>query len=553
MRYNQDSNISSLTIETPPQPPSVLGGFSAPLLNNTTPGYSTDTGSFYSPASHIYSGIDVRSQRLSSNSTSSTGMAHANRSAALPNPAYNVRDLYSGPRPSFGRATEHTRSPSFAAPLRRHPLSPTPSPNIGFTSPVRMDASQYGKSAGSHIPPLMAMTTNGQLVYGDSGTHVKIDIHGTIDKGFFMSEGDWTCYRRNYFSCICSYSLSPYYQNTTMQYAPNGSSTSYQVFGFAMSISAVVSDSDSHTIDLVQHTPKRDKGPVQKPEKVRLTPKQPQQTPHPLLYTDPHNMGSASRPLYENSYGQSAQGSYPSEHTFERIQFKQATANNGKRRAAQQYYHLVVELYADVGTQAQDQFMKIAQRKSAKMIVRGRSPGHYQTERRGSTSSGPGGSSGMGGYSGSQVLGSEYGTSGSSMLSGTYTSGGAYDPRPGHYGTTRHHELPTEPIIPAEEAKAIDTTKEYQYYPATIYEGADSRHGVEMFSHRGEPEHLMHSAAANIDSTASKVKHEYDGPLPSLFYNPGNAYYPRSCSRFEGKPTSAGYYPTMPTMLPQSG
>ncbi|KAI2623517.1 p53-like transcription factor [Hypomontagnella submonticulosa] len=484
-------------------------------------------------------------------------MAHASRSAALPNPAYNVRDLYSGARPSFGRATEHTRSPSFAAPLRRHPLSPTPSPSISFTSPVRMDPSQYGKSGGSHIPPLLAMTSNGQLMYNDSGSAIKIDINGTIDKGFFMSEGDWTCYRRNYFSCICSYSLTPYFPNSGMQYAPTGSSTSYQVFGFAMSISAVVSDSDSHTIDLVQHTPKRDKGPVQKPEKVRLTPKQPQQTPHPLLYQDPHNMSGGSRPLgYEGGYGQSAQGSYPSEHTFERIQFKQATANNGKRRAAQQYYHLVVELYADVGNQASEQFMKIASRKSAKMIVRGRSPGHYQTERRGSTSSGPGGSGGMGGYSGSQVLGSDYGAGGSSLLSGTYPSGSGYDPRSGHsghYGTTRHHELPIEPIIPAEEAKAIDNTKEYQYYPAPIYEGTDSRQGIEMFSHRSEAENLMPPGTAAVDSSSSKVKHEYDGPLPSIVYNPGNAYYPRSCSRFEGKPTSAGYYPTMPTMLPQSG
>ncbi|KAI2613814.1 p53-like transcription factor [Hypoxylon fragiforme] len=554
MLYNQDSSISSLTIETPPQPPSVLGGFSAPLLNsNTTTGYSPDTGSFYSPASQIFSGIDVRQPRLGSNSTSSTGMAHANRPTALPTPAYNVRELYSGPSPSFRRAGEHTRSPSFATPLRRLPLSPTPSPSIGFTSPVRMDASQYGKATGSHIPPLLTMTSNGQLSHSDSATPIKIDIHGTIDKGFFMSEGDWTCYRRNYFSCICSYSLTPYYPNSTMQYVPNGSSTSYQVFGFAMSISAVVSDSDSHTIDLVQHTPKRDKGPVQKPEKVRLTPKQPQQTPHPLLYQDHHSMSGGSRPLYEAGYGQSTQGSYPSEHTFERIQFKQATANNGKRRAAQQYYHLVVELYADVGNQAQDQFLKIAQRKSAKMIVRGRSPGHYQTERRGSTSSGPGGQGGMG-YPGSQVLGSEYGTGGgSSLLSGSYTGGGGYDTRPGHYGATRHHELPMEPIIPTEDAKAIDNAKEYQYYPSTIYEGTDSRQGVEMFSHRSEPENLMPSAPATVDPTTSKVKHEYEGTLPSIFYNPGSSYYPRNCSRFEGKQTSTGYYPTMPAMLPQSG
>ncbi|KAI1079222.1 p53-like transcription factor [Whalleya microplaca] len=483
-------------------------------------------------------------------------MAHGHRSSALPNPAYNVRDLYSGSRPSFPpRATEHTtRSPSFATPLRRHPLSPTPSPSIGFTSPVRMDTtSQYGKPGGNNIPPLMPMTTNGQLVYSDAGTAIKVDISGVIDKGFFMSEGDWTCYRRNYFSCICSYSLTPYYPNTAMQYAPTGSSSSYQVFGFAMCISAVVSDSDSHTIELVQHTPKRDKGPVARPEKVSLSPRQPQQTPHPLsMYQDHHTMGGGSRPMYEGGYGQSATNSYPSEHTFERIQFKQATANNGKRRAAQQYYHLVVELYADVGSQATDRFMKIAQRKSAKMIVRGRSPGHYQTERRGSTSSGPGGSSGMGNYPGSQVLGTDYGSGSSSLLPGTYAGGGGYDPRSSHYGTSRHHDLPMEPIIPPDDAKAIDETKEYQYYPSTIYEGSgDSRQGIDMFSHRNEHDSLMTSAAATADSTTSKVKHEYEGSLPSLVYHPGPAaFHPRSCSRFEGKPTSAGYYPTM---LPQSG
>ncbi|CAJ2512357.1 Uu.00g053720.m01.CDS01 [Anthostomella pinea] len=565
MRYNQDNSIGSLTIEAPPQQQSVLSAFPAPLLNShANTGYSPDTNSFYSPASHIsFSGIDPRS-RLGSNSTSSTGMAHAHRSAALPNPGYSARDLYAGVRPSFPRTTEHTtRSPSFAAPLRRHPLSPTPSPSIGFTSPVRMDTghSSYGKGAQvPNIPPLMPMTTHGTLVYADagapgSGTPIKIDIQGTIDKGFFLSEGEWTCYRRNYFSCICSYSLTPHYPNASMQYVPTGSSTPYQVFGFAMCISAVVSDSDSHSIELVQHTPKRDKGPTARPERVRLTPKPPTQSAHPLgvagMYSDHHGMSGGSRSMYEpGAYGQSSQNSFATEHTFERIQFKQATANNGKRRAAQQYYHLMVELFVDVGTQNPgDQFMKIAQRKSAKMIVRGRSPGHYQTERRGSTSSGPGGSSGMGSYGSNQVIGADYSSGSSSMLPSAYGTGG-YDPRSGHYGTTRHNDMPLEPIISAEEAKAVDTAKEYQYYPSTIYEGADTRHGIEMFSHRGEHEHMLSPSTTTVDTTISKVKHEYDGTLPSLFYNPGTAYSPRSCGRFEGKYTSAGYYPTP---LSQSG
>ncbi|KAF2964901.1 hypothetical protein GQX73_g8677 [Xylaria multiplex] len=413
----------------------------------------------------------------------------------------------------------------------------------------------YGKNPVGNTPPLSTLVVHGQLVYSDattpgSSTHIKVDIHGVIDKGFFLSDGEWTCYRRNYFSCICSFGLTPHFPNATMQYFPTGSTTSYQVLGFAMSISAVVSDSDSQSIDLVQHTPKRDKGPTAKPEKVRMLPKPHQQASNPLgLYSDHHAMAGGSRAIYESGYGQSGQGPYATEHTFERIQFKQATANNGKRRAAQQYYHLVIELYADVGTQNPgEQFIKVAERKSAKMIVRGRSPGHYQTERRGSTSSGPGGSSGMGSYPGSQVLGGDYTTGNSSLLPGPYS--GTYEARSGHYGTSRHPDF-MEPMIPAEEAKAIEMTKEYQYYPSTIYEGVEARHGIEMFSHRHEQDTIMTATNSAVDSAISKVKHEYDNTLPSIVYQPGPAaFYPRSCTRFEGRATSTGYYPTP---LPQSG
>ena len=58
------------------------------------------------------------------------------------------------------------------------------------------------------------------------------------------------------------------------------------------------------------------------------------------------------------------------EHAFERVQFKRATANNGKRRTPQQYYHLLVELHFDVGTQDNPQWIKVAQRKSAKVVAK---------------------------------------------------------------------------------------------------------------------------------------------------------------------------------------
>ncbi|KAI1774757.1 hypothetical protein F4818DRAFT_72180 [Hypoxylon cercidicola] len=320
----------------------------------------------------------------SSIGTFNVGMGNNNHRSALPNLEYPIG--YSMSSPLFP--------------------SPTLSPRMRYTNPGGMGTQHHETQGGSHIPPLQAMTTNGQLVLRDTKFPIKIDIHGTIDKGFFRSEGDWTCYRRNYFSCVCAFSLSPYYPNAVMQYVPNGSLESYQVFGFSMSISAVVSGSESRSIGLLQHTPQKDKGPVQRPEKVRLTPKpstRPStEPPHsPTVYKEYDAMASGATEIY-------VEHSYPMEHAFERIQFTQATANNGKRWAARQYYHLVVELYADIGGQTPDRWLKVAERKSAKLTVRGRSPGHYQMERRGSTSS----------YSGSQVLGSEYGTESSSVFDG---------------------------------------------------------------------------------------------------------------------------------------
>lgn len=479
-------------------------------------------------------------------------MAHALRSTTLPIPP--TRDLYTPATPSFRRAPEHTpRSPSFPGGLRRHPIPSAPSPNFGFTnhsgninSISRMDSS-YSSKQQQNIPPLQGMSMHGVLYYSDApNNQVKPEINGTIDKGFFLADNEWTCYRRNYFSCICSFHMpSASHPQATLHFTPSGSSQAYQVAGWAMCISAVVSENDAHTIELVQHTPKRDKGPIAAPDKIRLNPKPPQTAHHPLGHYAQADMGlgGSSRAYEQSMYGQQMQhaslhASLPTEHTFERIQFKQATANNGKRRAAQQYYHLVVELYADIGSQGQggDQWLKVAHRKSAKMIVRGRSPGHYQSERRTSTSSGPGGSAGgMSGYTGpgSSMLGGGYGGPGANMLGGGY--GDAYDTRSaGHY-RAHNDAIPMEPILSSEESKGIHEPEGYKYYPTAIIEPQhDTRQPVEMFHHSSRPQD---NSLRNFGSGFDLTSKYFPGPLFSE--------RPGGCGRYEGKSTSSGYYPTM--------
>lgn len=418
-----------------------------------------------------------------------------------------------------------------------------------------MDPSYNAKSQLS-VPELEPLVTVGSLCYIDGtprGTPIKFDIIGVIDKGFFLADNEWTCYRRNYFSCNCAYTMSPpppqhgWAPTVPIQLTPDNSGQTYTVSGFAMSISAVVAEGEGQPIELVQHTPKRDKGPTSAPDKVRLAPKPTQ--PHPQLGLFHSVGGDMSRAQYDSgsAYNQPQAAPTAIEHTFERIQFKQATANNGKRRAQQQYYHLLIELWADVGgSQSQsEQWVKVGYKKSAKMIVRGRSPGHYQSERRGSNTSG--GNSGAGlGYGATGMMGpSDFTSGGAGMLPSSFGGHAAYDTRGGNQYSNNRHAAQDAGLdsVMSEDSKPIHDSKDYQYYPGAIYENGPQ---VEMFQHPSRDQQ-PDSSSGGSDQSSKSVKHEYEGSLPSLHY-PGASWSSSSghCGRYESKHTSNGFYPVSP-------
>ncbi|KAL7922299.1 p53-like transcription factor [Trichoderma austrokoningii] len=549
MRYTQEANTTALAIEPSQQPTGLLSLFHPNAGLAATTHYPQDSAAYYQPAAQIFPSLDVRSRLNNSYNSvaASAGMAQAHthqqhRSAGLPQITAQVstREQYAAATPSFRRASEHpVRSPPFpGVPLRRLPLSPTPSPLTSYVNPAgRMEAGQFqNRPSPTAVPPLMSVQTSGSLQY-ENGTPIKIEITGTVDKGFFLAEGEWTCYRRNYMTCACSYSLQPHFANTGIHFISPGTTQPFQVYGLYMSISAVVADSDQQIIELVQHTPKRDKGPTSKPEKVLLAPKNSTPAHHNNgMYNDSSSASGAR--MYQDGYGNNGQGvgQPATEHTFERIQFKQATQNNGKRRAAQQYYHLVVELWADLGSQIPEKFFKIAYRKSEKMIVRGRSPGHYQNEKRRSQSGGPGGSSGsLGSYSSLASIG-EFSPH-PSLLGGNGTYNAPYDPRGSVYQTPRTHDVPGEVAMSPDEEKAMGNAKGYMYYPGSMYDSSPPR-PLEMFGTRNEQDNTPSQASAD-----SKVKSEYD-ITPRVFHPPLTDSR-RQLSVFEGKTTSGGYYPTI--------
>jgi len=207
---------------------------------------------------------------------------------------------------------------------------------------------------------------------------VTLNIHPKVDRGFFVApeDSEWTCYRRNYFQLSVAYSLSsPNPALTNDNLLRTGIMLDYhgrqeRVTGFKITIGARVYASDQKIIDLVQHTPKRDKGPQLKPALNLMLPGGDVERHSYHESTE----DSEDRPALS---GNIPEGEVPRVVTFERIQFKQATANNGKRRAAQQYFSLIVEAYAVIlGPQGQEE-IRVAVTKSSPVVVRGRSPGHY--------------------------------------------------------------------------------------------------------------------------------------------------------------------------------
>ncbi|KAJ3213176.1 hypothetical protein HDU67_003191, partial [Dinochytrium kinnereticum] len=207
-------------------------------------------------------------------------------------------------------------------------------------------ASRRGRGI-SETGPMFKQTVQKSTLWSlDRSRNYTLRIYPKIDRGFFLADNDWTCYRRNYFQVSATFTaVDPHGQRVELPCYVEIEDRLRTVTGFLINCVARTHNGNKE-IELVQHTAKRDKGPQTQPA-ARLC--------EPMDPTVRH----------EDSFHSV---------TFERLQFKSATANNGKRRAAQQYHVLLVELFVrcDDGSQ-----FKVASSESAPLVVRGRAPGHY--------------------------------------------------------------------------------------------------------------------------------------------------------------------------------
>ena len=330
--------------------------------------------------------------------------------------------VYSMPRPGFNHSYSNSHeilrySNQYPQTQRATDTYPFSSTNGTYQHQPTMPLETTGRPASTRPDgPPFDDTRVIHPVLTSRNHQLTPDIAASIQKGFFQVDGKWTCYRRNYFTVSCSFSFRTSSNDSQLYLQRHSNHQVELITQFAVSITAKTaimnSNQESELRALVQHTPKRDKATESVPGKVTVQP-----APTPSLSSAAALSGTGN--LYTNSqvspnvlvdyggtYSSTQPQTPPTSHTFERIQFQKATANNGKRRAQQQYFHIVVELSADVSRAGESShWVKIATKQSEPMVVRGRSPGHYKDNgRRDSTTSmDPDRGSGAGGDAGAGI------------------------------------------------------------------------------------------------------------------------------------------------------
>ncbi|KAF2111148.1 hypothetical protein BDV96DRAFT_187565 [Lophiotrema nucula] len=505
----------------------------------------------------------MSTRRMSSITDSQSMLPPARSPMGNPVSPLSTRDNYASTTPGTLRHPHTTLSPRHSDLYRYGSSSDTPRSVLPTTMPLQTSGytvpAMYPQNAQvdrpTETPPFSGQENYYKITC--EGTVVVPTIEAKIDKGFFMSSDHvWTCYRRNYFAVSVFYSLAPWTNGGRLYIDHGGNKGAEQIQSIAISLAAAVDGTAGKSIELIQHTPKRDKGPQLPMKKEYLSPTPPGKA-HDHGYslnsfTHQSTQTGPSLPMqHENestsSYSPTSHSNSNYQHSFERIQFKSATANNGKRRAQQQYYHLIVELWANVSRDKEPRWIKIAAVSSHPVVVRGRSPSHYSNEgpHNPGSARGNGGSggpsnphSGLGpnarsGYPGG--YGNGISGSGGSAMGGSMYRGNTYslDPSPvNSHSVSSASSISGGPVeglvgdrqmVEDDDTKMIDSHDGYQYYPAPLYDSISTKvegHGLPLPDRR-------------------VIKEEFPGPATLA-----SGWQVGGCGgRFQGMETSRGYYP----------
>ena len=231
---------------------------------------------------------------------------------------------------------------------------------------------------GVGIPEFSETKTKGDM-RDAAGIQVLADIHArfVLKKKAARQRDFWILYRRNYFGIQGSYSLEglPDSSQEETLYLYRNNDEPRPIQALFMCMRGVVETEEGPEIKIVVFNAKR------KPLHVGKEP--------PAI--EPRRM----KPLTEGStrfYAKSTGDrqdhmNVPMNHTFHRNQFRAATQNNGARRTEQQFYHILLELKAEIMVDGVPALFTVCSKMSEPLVVRGRCPLSFKDrDHRGKTS-----------------------------------------------------------------------------------------------------------------------------------------------------------------------
>lgn len=255
-------------------------------------------------------------------------------------------------------------------------------------------------------PPFGITNIHRPLFCASTKEQIFPELESRIDRGFELGEaGNWIGYKRNYFTMVLTFNfrgwnLDRFTENQYEVLDKNDPSRRLPVRYFALSVLAKCSDPEV-SIGLVQHTPKRDKGPQYSPP---VYPAVPGNLPdHQTVKASCNKRNqkkiqtlgrifSFDRTDYydknamDPAKDRSVLSGYPSDEItrvarFERIQFTASIRVKQANHNIHKYFTLNVELLAIVEDADRTLQIPVASCGSAPLLIRGRSPSNYPREK----------------------------------------------------------------------------------------------------------------------------------------------------------------------------
>ncbi|KAK1527980.1 NDT80/PhoG like DNA-binding protein [Colletotrichum paranaense] len=211
---------------------------------------------------------------------------------------------------------------------------------LGFSAPTLKATLLDG--TGQHVEPSMTAELYGMFFVAE-------DVFGAENSGRPL---ELTCYRRNLWQCSGQVTIPRH-----ITHVVDEQGRQMPIFELSASITAIESIEGKVT------------------EIISI----PWKSAHPIGAEEPKSNGGPPNIVLDLANGQEVDANRISlPLSWKRLQFKHATANNGRRKGLQQHYIVEISL---VGKLQSGDYIKIAETHSGPVIVRGRSPRNFDSRK----------------------------------------------------------------------------------------------------------------------------------------------------------------------------